>query len=337
MSKDKSLTFSVSWIRVVIGIVVGLIGLLFIIRNVDLADMEVAFQDAKLGYVILAMIVILITIVVKTFRWQLIYKSSDDVPGFRPLFWALVTGQFFNIVVPFRTGEVARILSLEQQAQVSKSRSLSTLVIEKTLDIAGLVVTIIVILPFMTLPEEVTDRGNVLAVVILVALPILFLVAFNAHRLRRLSQWFGDRLPSRLRGHFIQILAAGLEGLAALRSRRLTIGLSLVTFLIVLLSLLTPLVLFKAFSLPFGVREAIIINLLVTVATAPPSTPGRIVVFLAIVRLAMERFGAEDSGVILSYAIAFLFVVYGPSLILGGLALAKGGYKFPLKVGRRAN
>jgi uncharacterized protein (TIRG00374 family) len=105
--------------------------------------MNAAFQDAQLGYVILALIVILITIVVKTFRWQLIYRSSVDVPGFRPLFWALVTGQFFNIVVPFRTGEVARILSLEQQAQISKSRSLSTLVIEKTLDIVGLVVTII--------------------------------------------------------------------------------------------------------------------------------------------------------------------------------------------------
>jgi hypothetical protein len=82
--------------------------------------------------------------------------------------------------------------------------------------------------------------------------------------------------------------------------------------------------------MPFGLREAIIINLLVTLATAPPSTPGRIVVFLAIVRLAMEGFGMNDSSLILSYAIAFLFVVYAPPLILGGLAMTKGGYRLPI-------
>jgi uncharacterized membrane protein YbhN (UPF0104 family) len=125
-------------------------------------------------------------------------------------------------------------------------------------------------------------------------------------------------------------LDAGLEGLAALRSRRLVAVLSFVTILIVFLSILTPLVLFKAFSMPFGLREAIIINLLVTLATAPPSTPGRIVVFLAIVRLAMEGFGMNDSSLILSYAIAFLFVVYAPPLILGGLAMTKGGYRLPI-------
>jgi hypothetical protein len=137
-----------------------------------------------------------------------------------------------------------------------------------------------------------------------------------------------------MRTRFILVLEAGLEGLAALRSRRLTAGLSLVTILIVILSLLTPLLLFKAFNLPFGIREAIIINLLTTLATAPPSTPGKIVVFFLIVRLAMEGFGIDDTSVILSYAIAFLFVVYTPALILGGLALSKGGYKLPFKVSR---
>lgn len=331
---DSQVTIRVSWLRVAIGVAVGLIGLVFIVRNVELADIASAFQAAILGYVLLAVAVILITIVTKTWRWQLIFRSGTDVPGFRPLFWALVTGQFFNIVVPFRTGEIARVVSLDQQEQISKSKTLSTLVIEKTLDTAGLVATILIVLPFVAIPVEVSQRGNSLAIITLVVLPILFLLALNSHRLSRLTKGIGDRLPSWMRLRFIQILEAGLEGLAALRNRRLTAGLSLVTILIVILSLLTPLLLFKAFNLPLGIREAIIINLLVTLATAPPSTPGRIVIFLAIVRLAMEGFGIDDTSVILSYAIAFLFVVYSPALILGGLALSKGGYKFPIRVSR---
>lgn len=327
---DNLVTIRVSWPRVVIGLVIGLIGLVFIIRNVDFDDVVSAFQDAILGYILLAVVVILVTIAVKTWRWQLIFTSGEYRPPFRMLFWALVTGQFFNILVPFRTGEVARVLSLDQQGTVSKSTAVSTLVIEKTLDIAGLVATILIILPFMTIPEEVSQRGNTLAVVVLVALPVLILVALNSHRLSRLSHGVSQKLPQWIRTRFIQILDAGLEGLAALRSRRLVAVLSLVTILVVFLSILTPLVLFKAFSMPFGLREAIIINLLVTLATAPPSTPGRIVVFLAIVRLAMEGFGINDSSLILSYAIAFLFVVYAPPLILGGLAMTKGGYRFPI-------
>jgi uncharacterized protein (TIRG00374 family) len=334
---DNKVTIRVSWIRLVIGVAVGLIGLLFIIRNVDLSDVSSAFQEAILGYVFLAVVVILMTILTKTWRWQLIFRSGADVPGFRPLFWALVTGQFFNIIVPFRTGEIARVVSLDQQAHVSKSRSLSTLVIEKTLDTAGLVATILLVLPFMSLPDEVSEKSNSLMIIVLVVLPILFLVALNARRLGHFSRGMGERLPAWFRMRFIQILDAGLEGLAALRSRRLTAGLSIVTLLIVILSLLTPLLLFKAFNLPYGLREAIIINLLVTLATAPPSTPGRIVVFLAIVRLAMEGFGNDETGVILSYAIAFLFVVYAPALILGGLALSKGGYSLPFKFSRGQN
>ncbi len=331
---DSQVNIRVSWLRVTIGVAVGLIGLFFIVRNVEFADVASAYQDAILGYVLLAVAVILITIITKTWRWQLIFKSGPDAPGFRPLFWALVTGQFFNIVVPFRTGEIARVLSLDQQEQVSKSKTLSTLVIEKTLDTAGLVATILIVLPFIAIPDEVLQRGNTLAIITLVALPILVLVALNSHRLSRFAKGSGERLPPWMRMRFIQILEAGLDGLAAFRSRRLTAGLSLVTMLIVILSLLTPLVLFKAFNLPYGIREAIIINLLVTLATAPPSTPARIVVFLAIVRLAMEGFGIDDTGVILSYAIAFLFVVYTPALILGGLALSKGGYRFPIRVSR---
>ncbi len=332
-SNSKKGLFRFSWPRLVIGVLVGLIGLVFIVRNVNFSDVAAAYQNAIIGYVLLAIVVILATILTKTWRWQLIFAAGDDTPGFRSLFWALVTGQFFNIVVPFRTGEIARIVSLDQQDNISKSKTLSTLVIEKTLDTAGMVLTILIILPFVTLPNEITERGSTLGIVILVALPVLFLVALNSHRLRRLSLAVGERLPQWMRIRFIQILEAGLEGLAALKSRRLLAGLSAITILIVFLSLLTPLILFRAFNLPFGLREAIIINLLVTVATAPPSTPGRIVVFLAIVRLAMEGFGAENSSHILSYAIAFLFVVYAPSLILGGLALAKGGYRFPLTIG----
>jgi uncharacterized protein (TIRG00374 family) len=331
---DNQATIRVSWLRVAIGVAVGIIGLLFIIRNVDFADVVSAFQDAILGYILLAVAVILVTILTKTWRWQLIFKSGPDFPGFRPLFWALVTGQFFNIVVPLRTGEIARVVSLDQQEHISKSKTVSTIVIEKTLDTAGLIAMMLVVLPFVTIPDEVSQRGNSLAVIILVVLPILFLLALNSHHLSRFSKGIGERLPIWMRTRFILVLEAGIEGLAALKSRRLTAGLSLITILIVILSLLTPLLLFKAFSLPFGIREAIIINLLVTLATAPPSTPGKIVVFLAIVRLAMEGFGIDDTSLILSYAIAFLIVVYAPALILGGLALSKGGYKSPFKVRR---
>ncbi len=217
---DSQVNIRVSWLRVTIGVAVGLIGLFFIVRNVEFADVVSAYQDAILGYVLLAVAVILITIITKTWRWQLIFKSGPDAPGFRPLFWALVTGQFFNIVVPFRTGEIARVLSLDQQEQVSKSKTLSTLVIEKTLDTAGLVATILIVLPFIAIPDEVSQRGNTLAIITLVALPILFLVALNSHRLSRYAKGIGERLPPWMRMRFIQILEAGLDGLAAFRSRR---------------------------------------------------------------------------------------------------------------------
>ena len=317
-----------SWPRIIIGVLLGSAGLYFIFRNVNLGDVAQAVRDADPVYLILAVLVIVITIVTKTWRWRLIFTSGAETPTFSALFWSLSLGQFFNVVVPLRTGEIARIVALDQQEKISKSRTLSTLVIEKTLDMTGLVVSVLVILPFVALPDAITERWNTLAIIVLLILPLMFIAAVNSRRLVDLSKRIGELLPQWLRLHFIQILEAGLEGLSALKSRKLLASLSVVTLIIFALSVLTPLVLFYAFGLPFGVREAIILNLLVTLSTAPPSTPGRIVVFLAIVRLTLEGFGAVDSSLVLSYALTYLIVVYAPSLLLGGLALAKGGYRY---------
>ncbi|MFN2190184.1 MAG: lysylphosphatidylglycerol synthase transmembrane domain-containing protein, partial [Candidatus Promineifilaceae bacterium] len=312
----------VSRTRIIIGLLIGAAALYLIVRNIDFGDVVSAFQSMNSTLIILAFAVILITIVVKTWRWYLIFAASGNPPSFRALFWALVTGQFFNAVIPLRTGEIARVLSLDQQENISKSKTLSTLVIEKTLDILGLLATIVLLLPFITLPKEVTDQGGTLAIILVAAVPILLILLFSARYFRRVLVAVDERLPSWMNFRMVQILDSGLEGLAALRSGRGLMRISGVTFLIVLLSVLTPLILFRAFSLPYGLREAIILNLLVTAATAPPSTPGRVIVFLAIVRLALEGLGAVDSGLVLSYAIAFLVIVYTPSLILGGIALA---------------
>jgi hypothetical protein len=149
-----------SWLSWLLTAVLLGIGLWYILQKVTLAAMWTALTQAQVGYVAAALGVILATLWLKAWRWQFLFAPQpDEQPQpMRPLFWSMMLGQYVNLMVPFfRLGEVARLISLDRQTGVGKARTLGTLVVEKTLDIIMLVLTVAVILPFVVLPDFVSN------------------------------------------------------------------------------------------------------------------------------------------------------------------------------------
>lgn len=84
---------------------------------------------------------------------------------------------------------------------------------------------------------------------------------------------------------------------------------------------------FDAFNLPFGIVEAAVVHIVVTIATTPPSTPGKIGVFNGAVALILISFGMTNEAVVISYSIVFLLVVIVPQIVLGSIAAAKTDWR----------
>ncbi len=309
------------WLNVLLAVVLVGVGIWFLAGKVSLADILIAIRQANTFYIALGLGVMLLTVVIKTWRWQLMLVTDGHKLPFLALFWATMLGQYVNLIVPFmRLGEVARVYALKQQTQVGVGRALGTLVLEKALDLTFFAVTVILILPFVILPDFLGDPGLTLGALALTLLVLLYLMAYQTAVLRRFLQALSDRIPLAIWKRLMRLFISGLEGLQALRNTRLSILLIGSSMLVAFLAALLPALLFPAFDLHLSLVQGALMHIVVSVASTPPSTPARIGVFNGAAAFMLYSYGITDEAAIVGYAIVFHLVVMLPQIILGSVA-----------------
>ncbi|MCB8985127.1 MAG: flippase-like domain-containing protein [Ardenticatenaceae bacterium] len=311
-----------SWINIAIGLALLVWGVWYVAAHITLAEIGRALALADPFFIGLALAIFILTLLAKAWRWQLQFAPRIAQPPFAAAFWALMLGQFVNTAVSFmRLGDLARVYALFQQTGISKMESLGTLVLEKTLDLLMLALTLVLILPFVIVPDFIAEQGVILGLAALLVFAILYLVAYQTYWVLRLVEVLVRSLPARLNGRLLQFATSGLAGLAAMRSKKTLLGLLARSVLIAALSVLMPYTLFYAFHLPFGLSEAVLINLGVSVAAAVPvPTPAKIGIFEFAVVFVMRQFGYTDEAVALSYALVFHLLILLPQIVLGVIA-----------------
>lgn len=312
------------WINLGLSIVLIALGIWYLADKVSLEEIVHALLLAKPLYILLGVLIVFATLLLKAWRWHLMFLTPDDSPRFAPWFWALALGQYVNLIVPFmRLGEIARIYALNRQTDIPMARSLGTLVVEKVLDMIMFALTIALLLPLVILPEIIGEPGWVLWILPLGALLVLYLLAYKTALVARFFNALADKFPTRFGKRLLRWSISGLEGLAALRSHRLSLLLVLSSLFIALLSVLLPYVLFLAFDLSLGWVSAALIHVAVTIAATPPSTPGKIGVINGVVAFVLISLGLADEAIVVSYSIIFYLVAVVPQITLGAIAASR--------------
>ncbi len=313
------------WLNFLFTAVLVAAGFWYLVQEVTLERFSQAIAQANLLYIGLAVMVVLVTAVVKTWRWQLLFPKN--LP-FLPLFWSLAVGQFINMVVPFlRLGEVARIYSLDQQVQSGKVRVVGTLVVEKTLDLLMLLLMMVMLLPFVVLSDFVTTNGVALATAVFMAIFALYILAYHTKWVVQLLQKFTHFLPERWQRPFHQLTIAGLEGLTALRQRRTLLALIGSSLFIAFLSILTPWLLLPAFHLPATFLLATLLNVGATIAIVPATTPAKIGVVQFAVIFILSQLEVGEEAAVWGYAIVYHLVVVLPQILLGAVATTQTSWR----------
>ncbi len=311
-----------TWPQLIVSLSLAAAALWLISREVDPSAVARALGEADWRFVLLALGVILLTIGAKTWRWRLLFATPGQAPPLRDLFWAIMTGQLLNSLL-WRIGDLARIYDLGRQTGRSKAQILSTVAVEKSLDMIFLALTVAALVPFLLLPESISRSGLFLAAVGSSILGVLALLAFRAEGLLALARRVAAILPAAWRDRSLRLTAAGLAGLASLRRRDRALTLLIFSTLIAFLAVVTPWVLFPAFGLPLGLKEAVLLHLVTTLGTVPPSTPARLGVFEWLVLFTLRPWVAAGDSLGLSYALAYHGVVLLPQIVLGCLAVLR--------------
>lgn len=320
-NQDKpSQRFSL-WRLLFLGLV--LLGLVWFFARQDIPfnDFVDALRSAN-GFVIgLGIFVIVATGVLKAIRWRNLYFPHTIRPSLKGSFDGLMLNQFVNNVIPGRFGEIARIEFIKRESNDTLGRvtTLTTIVLEKSLDLLFTLLTLLLLIQLVILPANFQNQTTSLAITTLALLSILYFAAFQANLVNQIATFVCDLLPDFIGPRLLSLITNGLESLATLRDAKAMTFQLFISTIISIFYFLTPYILFQAFNLPFSIVDAIILHIGVTIAVAVVTVPGRIGVFEASVIYILSQLGTVPEATLLSYAIIYHIVTTIPPILLGGI------------------
>ena len=194
------------------GVVISLVAILLIIHFVDLNLFIAAIRSANYWLILASLFISLAWLMVRGIVWRTLLRERAS---YRDVFWTLTEGYLLNTVLPFRLGEVGRAFLLGRKAGLGFMDVLSTIIIERVLDIAFSAVILLSAVPFVVGAAGAGRIAILIGALVAVGLVALYLLARNRAWALALFQRLSARWP-KLQKQGGELLDSLFSGLAIL-------------------------------------------------------------------------------------------------------------------------
>jgi glycosyltransferase 2 family protein len=259
------------------GLFISLLFLWLALRHVEWSLLPAIFLTIRPGLVGLMVITMFCEHAFRAWRWRVILARPSV--GAYHLYAGIILGYFFNNLLPARIGEVVRAVYLGRRTEVHASEAFGSIVIERFFD--GLVALTFVMFAIHLFPVDayVQAAGRGLGVVALVGFCGLLISQYQKSRVQRLVGFFCRVLPGAWPERIERWTSSFLDGTALIAQPGRFALAALLTIISWSFSLLTLWLCFKAFSLPFGLAEVILLVAMLSIGAMIPSSPGMIGIY----------------------------------------------------------
>lgn len=297
--------------RIVLGIAITVVTLYVVYRDANPQEMLAALGDFNLVMLLPFALLYAIQLWAKTERWaQLLERGTVKL---RLLFSSMMVGYTVNTLLPARLGEVARIYLLHRRAGIPAGRTLSTIIVERLLDVATVVLIFGVALLAVDLPDWM--RSSVLLGTGLLVAGLLALVVI-AYLPRSLIDRARGLVPKIESMPFKGTIEAGFTLLVeVVKTRRgiLAFVWSLPAWACVVVG---THVILLGFGMDVPIWASMVLVSATTLGMTIPSSPGYVGVFHLLAAESLELFGVAESPA--ETAALFLHIVsFAPVTLLG--------------------
>jgi glycosyltransferase 2 family protein len=301
------------------GLAFSLACLVLALYKVDLKATLSTLQHVDVLFLFLALGNYFLNTLAKALRWQWLLTIRKK-PSLPRTFSILAVGQMVNAFFPARLGELVRAYLMGEAESDNKVYILGTIAVEKVTDMLFLLLSLVVLLPQMALPEWLTGPARGTALVLVILVPCLLVLTWQKDFILRITERMSHLVPVKWRDWLMRQARFGITSLEAVRQPRLLIGLLLWSVLVWVLSALTNYLVFQALDLTLPLSAALLLLVVLHVGTSVPSSPGRVGVFQYLVILSLSVY-AVDKNIALGYSIVLYLVIYLSIAVIGGLCL----------------
>jgi hypothetical protein len=314
---------SQGWQIGLLGILITGVVIVFFASQLNFAQLTSALATGRYIYLLPCMAALVIGLWTRGLRWRALLK--DDLSPMRA-FHILNVSYLVNGLLPLRLGEVARAwLASRAEARVTIPRAISTIVVERLLDLLA-VLCLVALAATSTLPPELRTAAFALAPLALGGLVVLVALAANKARTLRWLAVIIERVPFLKRLPLQKIAEDVLDGFAVLAQPAAflrVVGWTIVSWVF---SVVAGYVLMWVFWETASWAATFALIAAASLVIAVPAVPGNIGTFQAAIVFALGAFGYGEP---LETATAYAVIIHAVNLLmyalLGGIGLLREG------------
>jgi len=317
---------------IVIGLAVGLIAVF--LREADLSRVWASMLSARMDYLLLSLLLTNATFIVRAERWHYLLAPLGKT-RFWTVFRTTVIGFGASALLPARAGEVIRPYLLARREGLSVTAALATILLERILDLAAVLVLLAAFLIWFDPGLEARDLavfsairfgGLVMAPVALVAMGVMFFMAGHPDQLHTWVLKARAILPARFATIVAGLAQTFAEGFGVVRQwPRLVAAMawSVVVWLMIAGGIWSA---SRAFGIDMPLTGSWLMLAPLVVGVAVP-TPGGVGGFHEAYRIGATAFFAADNDTAIGAAIVLHAFSVVPAIAVGLLFMVQEGLR----------
>ena len=312
--------------KVIIGILFSVGGLYFAFRQMDFGSLMTVLRSVDWILILIAVIVMIVSVWVRALRWHIILSPIKDVKT-HPLFAAAMIGYFGNSVLPLRLGEFLRAYALNRnEHSVTFSTAFGTIVIERVVDMLGIMFLILALFSSYDIPQWLANSGLTLSAVVIIVSAALFWISASHHdwvekmeNIAVLQRGVGIRMK--------KMFHSFIEGLVTLRKIRRPVSLVFYSVSLWLMYWGITWLCARSLGIDLSWLQLGILLVSVTMVITLPSAPGFIGTYHAGAVLMLVEVFAVAQAPAQAYAIINHAVGFVPLVVIGAYYFLKSSLK----------
>jgi len=306
------------------GLAISALFIWLLFRGVDFEELVLALKGANYYWLIPNIILIVLTMYLRAFRWKLMIDPIKPV-AYHKVLAATCVGFMANNVLPLRMGEFVRAYSLaKQDDKITKSASLATIVVERTFfDLAALLIILGGIFLVSDFIDE--DLSRAITISIMIAIIALISVLIMGRSPEKSGQFLSKIfffLSDSSKEFIKKVLVKFSEGLQFMSNIKAVFSIGFYTMLIWIVMAISNIFIFYAFNFDIPPVAGFLLLVIVSLAILLPSSPGFIGVYHIAAAKCVEIYGVSSEAA-LSFALVLHATQYLVVTLMGFYFLRK--------------
>ncbi|MGB8644534.1 MAG: lysylphosphatidylglycerol synthase transmembrane domain-containing protein [Anaerolineae bacterium] len=310
-----------------IGLAAIVISLYFAFQGIKFDELAQALTHINLFFAIPALVVFWLSFGSRVWRWQLLHTPYHV--RWSKVLAMLSIGYFLSNITPLRAGDVVRPALLARSEGVPVARSLSSVMVERLMDMVTVVLFLIILLPIIPqIPDDARKWGAVLGGAGVVALIAFALISLNRERAVKLLKRLTAPVKFLQRDSIWHIIESLIDGFGVLHSWRPLVGVIVWSLIVWFFAALLNWVVMLAMGIPLGFDAAALVLVATSLGVTVVPTPGQVGVFDYVAQQALVQVYKIDPAKALAFALVIHAYVYLWLMVLGVFFMWREGLSY---------